>query len=440
MKIFTRWMLAGVAAAATLGACAVADTPDRRPAPGEPVKTPTPTPLPAPTATPVVELPKFEPSGNTRFDTWRAEFGQRAVNSGRNVDVVHSVLASVQPIPEVQAAAIGEDQPEFVKPIWDYVASATTPARIEHGIKRMAEESALFSRVEAEHAPPREILSSIWGMETSFGRILGNEDAVRQLATLAYTGQRVVFAEKELLAIFQLLEKDVLNRDQLKRASWAGAVGQTQFMPTTFVAFAEDGDGDNRIDLWDSTADALMSAANYLSESGWRKGEPWALEAVFPADFNYALGDGAKRSIAEWRALGVTPANNRPAADDLQAELFLPAGSYGPAFLLFDNFYVIRKYNNADSYALSIGLLADRLAQRPALTKPWPTNITVLSKTQVMELQEGLNKLGYKAGPIDGLPGRTTRAALQSFQVAQGVTADGFPTLAMLNRVKAAAS
>ncbi len=440
-----KWLSMASISLAALSACAAEDLLRPETFPGVPeVPSPTPAPQPAPIPSPTpaqqdVKVPLFVPSGNVEFDSWRVKFAQKAANSGRDVAILHSVLQSVTPMEVVKAAAIGDDQAEFVKPIWDYVASATHPNRVATGREKLASEVGLFNTVESMYSPPREILASIWGMETSYGRILGSSDAVRQLATLAYTGRRTAFGEDQLMSVFKLLEQKVVTREQLMQASWAGAFGQTQFMPSTFIVHGRDGDGDGVKDVWNSSADALASAGNYLQASGWKRNEPWALEVTLPANVNYALADGEKRKMQVWKALGFNVVGERPVSDELQAELFLPAGSYGPAFLLFDNFYVIKTYNNADSYALSVGLLADKLAGRPELSKAWPTDIKMLSKAEVKDLQTGLNALGYDAGVVDGLAGRGTRASLQRFQKDRDLLADGFPTREMLAAVMSAA-
>lgn len=240
----------------------------------------------------------------------------------------------------------------------------------------------------------------------------------------------------------QLIEDGSATREQFRKASWAGAVGQTQFMPSTFLQHARDFDRDGRKDLWTNAGDALASAANYLTVSGWREGEPWAVETTLPAGFDYSLGDGSRQSVSQWKTLGLAPATAAQFAssDALPAELFLPAGSHGPAFLLFDNFSVIKRYNNADSYALAVGLLADRLAGRPDLSRPWPTTMALLTQTQARDLQTALIKLGYSPGTPDGIIGRNTRKALQGFQKDRGLLADGFPTMEMLGQVLAAAN
>jgi lytic murein transglycosylase len=354
--------------------------------------------------------------------------------------VIQSVLDNLQPLEE-RLLPSSFEQAEFVKPIWDYTRSALSPTRIANGLQKLQEHAETLTAIEAAYAAPREILGAVWGMESSYGAFMGNIDAPQALATQASKGRRVEFNEGELLAIVQLIEDGAATRDQFRKASWAGALGHTQFMPSTFLRHARDFDRDGRKDLWTNVGDALASTANYLTVSGWRKGEPWALETAIPAGFDYSLGDGRKKTVAEWRALGLAPTTvDSFGPDSLQAEVFLPAGSYGPAFLLFQNFYVIKRYNNADSYALAIGLLADRLAGQPELSRPWPTDLALLTQDDARELQTALNKLGYTAGTVDGIIGRGTRGALQRFQRDRGLTADGFPTQDMLARVRAAAA
>ncbi len=381
----------------------------------------------------------FSSSGDPAFDSWRTRFAGKADQAGRQRAAIVAVLDGLKPLdPQLLPASF--EQAEFVKPIWDYSKSAVSPTRVANGIQKLADNASLFERIEEAFAPPREILAAVWGMESSYGAYMGNIDAPQALATQAAKGRRVDFNEGELLSIVRLIENGVASRDNFRKASWAGALGQTQFMPSTLLQHGRDFDQDGRTDLWNNTGDALASAANYLTASGWRKGEPWAIETRIPDGFDYGLGDGRKMSVAEWRSAGLSPATRDSfGADSLQAELFLPAGSYGPAFLLYPNFYVIKKYNNADSYALAIGLLADRLAERPDLSRPWPTDIKLLTQDEAKRLQEGLNKLGYKAGAVDGLIGRGTRGALQKFQKDNGLVADGFPTQDMLARVDAKA-
>ena len=409
-------------------------------------------PEPAPEAPPSSPAPPltagpggafdFASSGNAQFDGWRAQFAAKASAAGRRTRDIQSVLDGLVPVEATAQAQSFDNQAEFVKPIWDYARTAVSPTRIANGQAKLAQNVQIFDAIEASYSPPREIIAAVWGMETSYGGFIGTDDAPRVLASQAAVGRRKDFNETELMAIMRLIEDGSATRDQFRKASFAGALGQTQFMPSSIIAYGRDFDRDGKKDLWGNAGDALASAANYLTGYGWKKDQPWAVEAIIPEGFQYANGDGRKLTVAAWKAMGITPViyGSFGSADALSAELFLPAGSYGPAFLLFDNFFVIKRYNNADSYALAIGLLADRLAGRPEMTRPWPTEIQMLTQQQARDLQAGLNKLGFSAGSVDGIIGRGTRAALQKFQTSKGLVADGFPTLQMLEQVQIAAA
>lgn len=438
-----KWAVAGIALGLVMAACETTKVAGGKAGPQQPgtpettVGEATPPP-PAPVETPG----GFVSSGDTRFDAWRDEFAARSAFAGRSPATVRAVLEGIIPIEDKVQAESFDNQAEFVKPIWDYAKSAVSASRISNGQAKLAANAATFDSIEAAYAPPREILAAVWGMESAYGAVIGNEDAPRVLASQAAVGRRKDFNEQELAAIMRLIDDGSATREQFRKASWAGAIGQTQFMPSSILQYGRDFDGDGHKDLWANAGDALASAGNYLTAYGWKKDQPWAVETTIPAGFDYSLGDGRKLTVAAWKAVGLTPI--MPAkftdTDILNAELFLPAGSYGPAFLLFDNFYVIKRYNNADSYALAIGLLADRLAGRPDLTRPWPTDIQMLTQSQAKDLQTGLNTLGFSAGAVDGIIGRGTRGALQKFQKSKSLTADGFPTVAMLTAVQDAVS
>jgi hypothetical protein len=283
------------------------------------------------------------------------------------------------------------------------------------------------------------VLVGIWAEETNFGRLQGDFDVVRDFATLAWDGRRRDWAETQLIDALQILHDRGVRRSRL-RGSWAGAMGQTQFIPEAYLKLGQDGDGDGRIDLWTSPADALASAANLLAHEGWRPGESWAVEAVVPPGFDYSLTDGEKHTPDWWAERGVTRADGRPwsAADAAApAALILPAGANGPAFFAFPNHYVIRKYNNSTAYALAVGLIADAARGQPALAHAWPYE-TPLSRDQRYAAQTALSRLGYPVGQIDGVIGSGTRAALKAWQKSQGITADGYLTAEMVRRLVAA--
>lgn len=393
-----------------------------------------------PVVTPVPpSVGAFESSGHLKLDAWRIEFAERARVAGHSVEVIRSVLDGIEPMRqflELKSAPV--DQAEFSKPIWEYVDDTVSRSRLTNGRQRLANDATLFAALENNYKVQKQYLAAIWGMETSYGAVIGNFDAPSVLASMATEGRRQSFAENELLALMTILASGDAYRHELI-AGWAGAMGQTQFMPTTYLAYAVDWTGDGTKDVWRARADALASAANYLKASGWRYGEPSLVEVRLPEGFNYALANGTKRSTSTWQAQGISPMtrSNLDPANVGQSELWLPAGATGPAFLLYPNFNVIKTYNRADSYALSVSLIAEGVQGNPAPAGNWPRNIDRLNIAEIMRLQAGLNRLGYDAGPVDGIAGRGTRGALQSFQIDRNMLADGFPTKRALSAIEA---
>jgi membrane-bound lytic murein transglycosylase B len=302
----------------------------------------------------------------------------------------------------------------------------------------MLQHGNILSRIETRYGVDRQTLVAIWGLESNFGSNIGNHNVIRSLATLAYEGRRQVFWRSQLLAVLQILQHGDISPERLV-GSWAGAMGQTQFMPTTYNEHAVDFDGDGRRDLWSSSADALASAAHYLQASGWQQGQPWGYEVRLPTAFDYSMADPeVRRSLAEWTALGVE-ALTPPAqhvTSETKATLMLPAGHRGPAFLLLSNFRSILKYNNSTSYALAIGLLADSLRGSDGVRAAWPREERQLGRSERIELQELLAKNGLEPGPADGIIGANTRKAVRAFQLQQGWPADGYPTQDLLVRLR----
>ncbi|MEO0548779.1 MAG: lytic murein transglycosylase [Pseudomonadota bacterium] len=458
--------LAAMALAGWIGACAATPaTPPPAPVTGSPSDTPTPvvnpaepiepvsgvdTPAPAPAPTPAppaVELPDFPSSGNVSMDAWRLDFADRAVGAGREPAIVYATLKDIRPLTlylgsEVSAARTGvADQAEFAKPIWEYVGDTVTEARKTGGAQKMIEFESTFAAIEAAYGVDREAITAIWAMETNLGSYIGTFDAANTLSNMAVEGRRQRFAENELIALMKIQERGEVRRDQLI-SGWAGAMGQTQFMPSTFLAYAVDFDGDGIKDLWNSEADALASAANYLSVSGYQSNQPWGVEVTAPESFNWALADGQDRRVSTWVLEGLSPiaAPAFSAEDGRYAELWLPTGATGPKFLLFKNFDVFKTYNRSDSYALSVGLLTNGVAGQNGPVAAWPTHLGQLSRQDVMLLQDSLNRLGFDAGTVDGIAGRGTKGALRSFQSANGYLADGYPTRQALDQVLAALS
>jgi membrane-bound lytic murein transglycosylase B len=330
------------------------------------------------------------------------------------------------------------NQPEHSKSAADYIAGLVSPERIEAGRRKLAELSALISRIEAAYGVDRHVLLAVWGVESNFGSSMGTRPVVRSLATLAFGDvRRPHYWRGEWLTILAILQKGEVTADHVT-GSWAGAMGHTQFMPASYAAHAVDFDGDGRRDIWTSVADALASTASFLKAAGWKAGEPWGYEAVPPPGFDFAhSAPTAARPIFDWMALGVIPPSGRKflaASGPLQ--LMLPAGATGPAFLVGRNFRAILRYNNSASYALAVGHLADRIAGAPALAAAWPSAERALDRTERQELQQLLLAQGLEPGGVDGMIGGQTKAAIRAFQIKQGLPADGHPDAGLLERLR----
>ncbi|MEO1553002.1 MAG: lytic murein transglycosylase [Pseudomonadota bacterium] len=391
----------------------------------------------------VPSIPPFEATGNASMDAWRDDFASRALAAGRDPAIVHATLSRISPLDLYlgEDASVAKtdiaDQAEFAKPIWDYVESAVTEGRKTRGTERLTELVATFDRIEAAYGVDREAITAIWAMETNLGSYIGNFDAANTLANMAVEGRRRTLAENELTALMKMQERGDVSRDDLI-SGWAGAMGQTQFMPSTFLTYAVDFDGDGKKDLWNSAPDALASAANYLRASGYQKDLPWGTEILAPGDFDWSLADGEDRRLSTWMSYGISPISGDPfaAPDTAYAELWLPTGATGPKYLLFKNFDVYKAYNRSDSYAFSVGLLTDGVIGKDGPVAMWPTDLEPLTRRDIMVLQDNLNALGFDAGGVDGIAGRGTKGALRRFQKANGIIpADGYPTTIALNQV-----
>jgi lytic murein transglycosylase len=341
----------------------------------------------------------------------------------RVLSLRHEVLNAVQ------------SQAEFETPIWEYIDASVTDTRITNGQGKLAEWRPLLDAVEARFGVDRHILVAIWGIESSYGTVLEDlaivKFVVQSLATLACShGSRAAFWRDELLTALQLLEKGDATPERMT-GSWAGAMGHTQFMPTTYQSHAIDFDGDGKRDLWHSVPDALASTANYLRSLGWRSGETWGYEVELPQGFDYSLADErTERSLSDWLSLGVRLAHNRqgPRAQET-AVLVLPTGARGPAFLLTPNFRVILRYNTALAYGLSVAHLSDRLRGEPPFVRSWPRSDRMLTKPEREELQTLLTQRGFDPGPVDGKVGPKTRAAIRAYQASIGICRTGTPKL-----------
>ncbi|SDU18206.1 lytic murein transglycosylase [Halopseudomonas salegens] len=369
------------------------------------------------------------------FEQWLAGFRQRALTQGVDQDIIQQATRELSPDPAVIRA--DQHQPEFSRPVWEYLEGALSTIRINNGQLLLQEHADLLTAIEQRYGVDRHILVAIWGLESNFGGNMGNRKVVRSLATLAHQGRRPEFAETQLLAALTILQRGDISVDAMV-GSWAGAMGQTQFIPTTYNSHAVDFDGNGKRDIWSSKADALASAANYLQASNWQSGQPWGFETRLPEDFDYAKADlNQRRSLAEWREAGLyLPERYNSLEADSTAAILLPAGHRGPAFLVFDNFHSILRYNSSTSYALAIGLLSERLQGRGEIQASWPTQDQPLSREQRHELQQILTDYGFEPGEVDGILGANTRAAIRRFQQEHQLPADGYANLKLLQLLR----
>lgn len=341
-----------------------------------------------------------------------------------------AALRGVTPDPKI--VALTRKQSEFVRPIWDYVNGSVSAARLAKGAELAARWSATLDRVERQYGVPRSAILAIWGMETGFGANTGNLSVVRSLATLAFVRYRGDFFRGELVTALRLLEEGAVEPGTL-RGSWAGAMGQTQFMPSSYAKFSADGDGDGRRDIWGSVPDALASTANFLRQHGWQPGLPWGVEVELPEGFDF---QNLRHDFGRWASLGVQAANGRALPGSGEATLFLPAGAGGPAFLITANYDAIKSYNSSDAYALGVALLGDRLVGGRGLRAAWPVDEPQLDGPGRMEVQRRLTALGLYEGDADGRLGSKTRAAVRAFQLARGLPADGYASPALLQALR----
>jgi membrane-bound lytic murein transglycosylase B len=371
------------------------------------------------------------------FPAWLEGFRAEAAAQGISSRTLDKALNGLKPDPDILRAA--DNQAEFVKPIWEYLDSAVSKSRIRTGQAKLRQHAGQFAAIEQKYGVDRHYLAAIWGMETSYGSFMGGKNVIRSLATLAYTGERTSFGRTQLLAAMRILDNgdiDVANM----QGSWAGAMGHTQFIPTTYLEYAVDFTGDGTRDIWRAISDALASTANFLKEKGWRNGETWGYEVVLPKGFDYGLADErTERKLEAWSRFGITRPGGKPfPRPSDRAKLYVPAGANGPAFLMIHNFDVIKRYNNATAYALAVGHLADRLMGFGPIKQSWPRDEQPLARSERKELQQLLADMGLLNGKIDGIIGVNTKAAVRAFQRSRGMEPDGFATKGLLAKMRAA--
>jgi membrane-bound lytic murein transglycosylase B len=365
------------------------------------------------------------------FAQWVQAFWPSARAAGITRATFDRAFAGLTPDPEVIEQA--NYQPEYVKPIGEYIDRAVSDKRIEAGKQKLEENKTLLDAIEKKYGVDRHILIAIWGVESNYGTQPGDKNVIRSLATLAYSGTKAKFARQQLIVALKILQRGDVSLEQMN-GSWAGAMGHTQFIPTTYNSFAVDYDGDGKRDIWNDVADSLASTASYLKVSGWRPGESWGYEVAVPKNINVArISENTVKPLGDWQKLGFVRAGGAayPRLTD-SATLFAPAGANGPVFLVLNNFRSILHYNTAKSYALAVGHLADRLRGGGPFVHPWPTDETHLALDQRVELQQRLAAKGLLTGDADGVIGPATLEAVRAYQRAKNLPVDGFPSMTIL--------
>ncbi|NRB16904.1 MAG: lytic murein transglycosylase [Rhodobacteraceae bacterium] len=374
-------------------------------------------------------------TANRDFQSWIKRFRQRALAQGITKTTLNRAFKSVTYDPEVIRR--DQNQSEFTKSIWDYLDSAVSDKRIKNGKKALRAQRRRLQQIEATYGVDKEIVLAVWGMESSYGSYRGDMDVIRSLSTLAFDGRRGRFFESQLIAALEILQAgDVPARKMT--GSWAGAMGHTQFIPTSYLAYAVDFTGDGKRDIWsDNPSDALASTAAYLARFGWIKGQPWGVEVRLPRGFDYGLAHRRiKKSPAQWAALGVRGINGRPVPNHGSGSILLPAGSKGAAFMVFKNFQVIERYNAADAYVIGVGHLSDRIKGGGPIQQPWPRGDRDLSFVERQEMQKRLTRQGFDTGGVDGKVGPNTSAAVRAYQLANGLVPDGHASLNLLKALR----
>ena len=385
--------------------------------------------LAAALAMPAAAPPAAAATADPAFDRCLAALQPQATKQGISAAGFPRFTAGLTP--DLSVLPLLDAQPEFTTPLWDYLAALVDSQRVDDGRARLVEHRDLLNRVSTQYGVDPATIVAVWGVESDYGRVFGKRPLLQSLATLSCNGRRQPFFRGELLALLKLLDAGDLQAEGLT-GSWAGAFGHTQFMPSTYARIAVDGDGDGRRDLVASIPDALASTANYLAKAGWRTGQPWGIEVRLPAGFNPALaGRTQRKPLASWRALGIAPVGGGALApaglpDDSNAALLLPTGAKGPAWLVFRNYDAIYAYNAAESYALAIATLADRLRGGSGTVAAWPTDDPGIGRRERRELQSLLLARGHDIGAADGMVGTATRRAIQVEQQRLGwATTDG---------------
>ncbi|KIQ71264.1 lytic murein transglycosylase [Wenxinia marina] len=387
---------------------------------GAPMSQPSST---APAPAPVVQA---TPAQTAAFREWTAGFRPRALNAGISAATFDRAFANADYRPDVIDSQ--RNQPEFSRTLRQYLGNAVTDTRIAEGQRMLSQYAGLLSEIEARYNVDREVVVAIWGLESQYGARRGTIPTVDALATLAMAGSRSSFFAEQLVAALRILQNGDVTPERMT-GSWAGAMGHTQFIPTSYQSLAADFRGDGRRDIWsDDPTDALASTARYLQNSGWQRGRPWGIEVRVPD----GASTGGSASPDAWAARGIVAADGRSIPNYGSAEILRPDGASGPAFMIFRNAEAIRRYNNAAAYVVAVGYLSDRLKGGAPFQTVWPAGERALTEPERMEIQRRLASAGYYSDEIDGRLGPATLAAIRAWQQANGQTVTGDPSLALL--------
>jgi len=379
-------------------------------------------------------MPMLAVAQQQPFEEWLEELRQEARSMGISEQTLLVTLDQLEPIERV--LELDRSQPEFVQTFTRYTSLRITPLQIDRGRALLRQHASLLGEVQQRYGVQAHYLVSFWALESNYGAATGGFMVVSALATLAYDPRRADFFRRELLTALRIIDDGHIAAERMT-GSWAGAMGQLQFLPSTFDRYAVDGDNDGRIDIWNSLPDVFHSAANFLSQSGWRGDERWGREVQLPASFDYAQsGTGIRKSLNEWRQLGVTQVSGAALPQtDMEGSIVIPAGATGPAFLVYGNYRTTLVWNRSTFYAVSVGHLADRFVGGAPIQN-MPPNEQALSRNDVLELQELLNQMGFDAGPVDGIMGGQTRSAIRQYQRRSGMPQDGYASYALLETLR----
>ena len=372
---------------------------------------------------------------NAEFDQWLAGFRVRALENGISEATVTRAFRGVGYVPLVIER--DRNQAEFNRTMEDYLAIAASDERIAMGRAKLRQYGSVLQAIEDRFGVEKEVMCAVWGMESYYGTQEGDAPVIAALATLTFDGRRGRFFGSQLMSALRALDRGDSTVAQM-RGSWAGAMGHTQFIPTSYLDYAVDFTGDGKRDIWsDNPADELASTAAYLKQFGWVKGQPWGVEVTLPKGFDYTLADREiEKQPSEWAVLGVKGLDGRAVTDHGAASILLPAGSEGAAFMIFGNFAVLERYNTADAYVIGVGHLADRIKGGAEIQGNWPRGDRALTLAEREEMQERLTGAGFDTEGIDGKIGPRTIGAVRAYQVANGLTPDGYASLRLLEKLR----